>query len=116
MAITGAHVLLYSSEADALRSLLSDVFDWPAVDAGEGWLIFRLPPGEIAVHPADTAGHELTLMTDDLAATMLELADSGVTFDGPQRDEGWGVAVTMLLPGDVRMLLYEPRHPTALDS
>ncbi|NND03020.1 MAG: extradiol dioxygenase [Acidimicrobiia bacterium] len=115
MAITGAHVLLYSAHADELRSLLGDVFEWRSVDAGGGWLIFGLPPAEVAVHPADKPSHELSLMCDDLAATMTELSDRGVVFDGEPNDEGWGVVVTMILPGDVRMLLYEPRHPTALD-
>ncbi len=115
MAIKGAHVLLYSSEAEALRAILGDVFNWPAVDAGGGWLIFALPKSEIAVHPAEKPSHELTLMCDDLQATMDELASRDVSFAGEPHDEGWGVVVTMVLPGDVRMLLYEPRHPTALD-
>ena len=114
MAITGAHVLLYTSEAESLRELLADVFGWSSVDAGGGWLIFGLPSAEVAVHPADKPAHELSLMCDDLEATMEDLAARGVAFDGEPHDEGWGVVVTMVLPGDVRMLLYEPRHPTAL--
>jgi hypothetical protein len=74
MAITGAHVLLYTPEAEALRAALRDVFDWPHVDAGDGWLIFRLPPAEIGVHPSGgETHHELLLTCDDIAATVAEL-------------------------------------------
>ncbi len=116
MAITGAHSLLYSSEPEALRSLLVDVLGLGHVDDGqdEGWLIFKLPPAEMGVHPADTPSHELSLMCDNLNATMSELTDKGVVFEGDPIDEGWGIAVKMLLPGDVEMLLYEPRHNTAI--
>jgi hypothetical protein len=114
MAITGAHVLLYSSEADALRSIISDVFGWNHVDAGDGWLIFALPPAEIAVHPAEKPGHQLTLMCDDLAATVAELRAKGVQIDGEPTDEGWGIVTNMALPGGVDVMLYEPRHATPL--
>ncbi len=115
MAVIGAHALLYSAEADAVRRVLSDVLGWKSADAGGGWLIFALPPAEIAVHPADKPDHELTLMCDDLPTTMSELAEAGVEFADEPRDEGWGIVVTMVLPGDLRMLLYEPRHATPLD-
>lgn len=114
MAISGAHVLLYSSQSEALRSILAEVFEWRYVDAGGGWLIFAMPGSEIAVHPADQPSHELTLMCDDLAGTVAELEARGVVFDGESHDEGWGLVRTMVLPGDVRMLLYEPRHPVAI--
>jgi len=114
MTITGAHVILYSPEADALRSLLGDTFGWRNVDAGGGWLIFALPPAEVAVHPSDKPTHELTLMCDDLDATMRELRDKGIEFKGEPHEERWGLFATMVLPGDVEMLLYEPRHPTAI--
>lgn len=114
MAITGVHALLYTPEADALRGVLRDVFGWDHVDDGDGWLIFRLPPGEMGVHPAEAPSHELSLVCDDVQATMAELAGKGVAFDGEPHDEGWGVAVTMVLPGGVRMLLYEPRHATVI--
>jgi len=110
MAITGAHVLLYTPEADALRSVLQDVMGWPHVDAGGGWLIFALPPAEVAVHPSDHASHELSLMCDDLPV----LRAKGIEFKGEPADQGWGVVTTMLLPGGVEVLLYEPRHPTAV--
>ncbi len=113
MAVTGVHTLIYSSEPDELRQIMRDTFGWPSVDAGDGWLIFATPPGEMAVHPGDRPRHEITLMCDDLEATMSHLADKGVQFVDEPSDEGWGVVVTMLLPGDVQMLLYEPRHETA---
>lgn len=116
MPITGVHNLLYSSEPEALRSLLVDVLGLGHVDDGQdqGWLIFKLPPAEVGVHPGDTGAHEISLMCDDLTATMEELAKKGVGFRGAPVDEGWGVAVTMELPGGVEMLLYEPRHNTAI--
>ena len=114
MTVTGAHVILYSPESEALRSVLSDTFGWRHVDAGGGWLIFALPPAEVAVHPADKPSHELTLMCDDLEVTMAELGEKGVEFKGEPHEERWGLVTTMVLPGGVEMLLYEPRHPTAI--
>ncbi|MBV9412310.1 MAG: extradiol dioxygenase [Acidimicrobiia bacterium] len=114
MTVTGAHVILYSPEADALRATLGDTFGWRNVDAGGGWLIFALPPAEVAVHPSDKPAHELTLMCDDLEATMTELREKGVEFKGEPHEERWGLVATMVLPGGVEMLLYEPRHPTAI--
>ena len=114
MTITGAHVLLYSPEADAVRSVLSDTFGWRNVDAGGGWLIFALPPAEVAVHPSDRPSHELSLMCDDIATTMADLEAKGIEFKGETHEERWGVVATMVLPGGVEMMLYEPRHPTAI--
>jgi predicted enzyme related to lactoylglutathione lyase len=119
MGITGAHVLLYSSEPEALRATLRDVFGWKHVDAGEGWLIFALPPAELGVHPADGptwesgVRHQLTFMCDDLEATIRELEAKGVEVKGDPEDEGWGITVMIGLPGGVEVLLYEPRHPVA---
>ena len=104
MAITGVHNLFYSPEPEALRAVLADGFGWRSVDVGDGWLIFAMPPGEIAVHPADSPGHEITFFCDDLAATMDDLAERGVEFRGPPEDQGWGIVVTMLLPGGVEEL------------
>jgi catechol 2,3-dioxygenase-like lactoylglutathione lyase family enzyme len=112
--ITGAHVLLYSPEADALRALLGDTFGWKNVDAGGGWLIFALPAAEVAVHPADKPSHELSLMCDDLDATIAELKGKGIEFKGEPHDERWGRVTTMVLPGGVDVMLYQPRHPTAI--
>jgi hypothetical protein len=114
MAITGAHVLFYTPEADALRQMLGDALGWSHVDAGEGWLIFALPPAELGVHPAEAPSHQLSLMCDDLTATVEELRGKGVEFSGEPRDMGWGVAITMTLPGKLELMLYEPRHPTAI--
>ena len=114
MAITGVHTLFYSAEADQLREVLRDVFGWPNVDAGGGWLIFSTPPGEMAVHPGERPAHEITFMCDDLGETIAELSVKGIEFDGEPHDEGWGVVTTMVLPGDLRVLLYEPRHTTAI--
>lgn len=114
MAITGAHVLLYSAEADKLRATLHDLTGWRHVDAGGGWLIFALPPAELGVHPAEAPRHELTLMCDDIAATVAELRAKGVEFTGEVQEQRFGAAITMVLPGDVELMLYEPRHPTAV--
>jgi len=114
--ITGAHVLLYTPEADAVRAVLGDAFGFKAVDAGGGWLIFALPPAEVGVHPAGAPSHELTLMCDELASTMEELRAKGVRFKGEPVDAGWGVTATMVLPGGTEVMLYEPRHPTAISS
>jgi hypothetical protein len=111
--ITGVHALLYTSEPEELRRLLAEAFGWASVDAGAGWLVYALPPSELGVHPGAGPGHELSLMCDDLARTMAELAGRGVAFRGEPERRDWGDAVTMILPGDVEMLLYQPRHPTA---
>jgi hypothetical protein len=114
MAITGAHALLYTSQPEELRAVLRDVIGWKYVDADVGWLIFALPPAELAVHPADAPSHEVTLMCDDLDATVAELRAKGIEFRGEPEDQGFGIVMTMVLPGDVEMLLYEPRHTTAI--
>jgi hypothetical protein len=114
MAIIGTHALLYSSEAEELRRVLRDVLGWKHVDGGDGWLIFALPPAELGVHPADRPSHELSLMCDDLNATIADLRPKGIVFKGEPTDRGFGIVITMVLPGDVEMLLYEPRHPTMI--
>lgn len=116
MTITGVHTLLYSPEAEALRATLRDVFEWESVDDGQdqGWLIFRLPPAEMGVHPGESPGHEISLMCDDLEATMAELSAKGIEFQGDPVDEGWGIVARMVLPGGVEMLLYQPRHASPL--
>lgn len=114
MAIVGAHMLIHTPEAEAARALFKDVFDWSHIDMGEGWLIFGMPPSEIGVHPSERPRHEISLMCDDLEKTIEELTERGVTFQGNARDEGWGIAITMILPGEVEMVLYEARHPTAI--
>jgi predicted enzyme related to lactoylglutathione lyase len=120
MAIIGAHVLLYTPEAETLRATFRDVFGWKHVDAGEGWLIFALPPAEIGVHPAEgptpesRVRHQFSLMCDDIGATVRELRSKGIRIDGEPVDEGWGISTIMVLPGGVEVQLYEPRHPMAI--
>lgn len=120
MAIVGAHVLLYTPEPEALRATLRDVFGWKHVDAGGGWLIFALPPAELGVHPAEGsahasgAHHQFSLMCDDIHATARELRAKGIELKGEPKDEGFGVTVMLNLPGNVDVLLYEPRHPVAI--
>src|SRR3712207_1481601 len=114
MAIIGAHSLVYTSEPEAVRAIFRDVFGWSHVDAGDGWLIFRLPPGEVGVHPAEAPTTELSVVCDSLASTMDELRGvDGVELVGEPDDQGWGVTITLRLPGGLELLLYEPRHPTA---
>jgi hypothetical protein len=111
--INGGHVIIYSDDAEADRAFLGDVLESPYVDAGAGWLIFKLPPSEIAVHPADgPPAHELFLMCDDLAATMGELAAKGVTC-APVTEVRWGRLTRLRLPSGAEIGLYEPRHPRA---
>jgi hypothetical protein len=112
--ITGAHAILYSTDADADRGFLRDLLGTTSVDAGGGWLILALPPAEVAVHPTDgPARHELYLLCDDIDATVDELRARGVVVDGGISDEGWGRLVTIRLPGGSALGVYEPRHPVA---
>ncbi len=113
--ITGAHTVIFTRDADAVRTFLRDVLGFSSVDAGDGWLIFALPPAELAAHPTDEAGHhELYLMCDDVHATVGELKDKGVEFSRAISDEGFGLMTAITLPGGGELGLYEPRHPTAL--
>ena len=114
MAINGVHALLYTSKPEELRAVLRDVFDWNYVDAHDGWLIFALPPAELGVHPADAPAHELWLMCDDLGATIDELRAKGIEVRGTPTEGGFGSFVTIVLPGDVEVGLYQPRHKTAI--
>jgi predicted enzyme related to lactoylglutathione lyase len=115
--ISAAHLLLFSQDADADRAFLRDVLGWPFVaagGAGDPWLIFRLPPAEVAVHPTDgPPTTQLYLMCDDLTATLGELADKGVVPTGEPQDRGWGIVTGIRLPSGSELGLYEPRHATA---
>lgn len=116
--ITGAHTIVYAEDADAARAFLRDTLGLSHVDAGDGWLIFKAPPSELAVHPTSPSSsgqHELYLMCDDIEATMAELKAKGVEFVGEVKDEGWGRLATLKVPGAGELDLYEPRHPTAYD-
>jgi predicted enzyme related to lactoylglutathione lyase len=113
--IQGVHALMYSSQAEALRAFFRDVLEWKAVDAGHGWLIFALPPAELAAHPVEGEPHtELYLMCDDIHATIAELNGKGVEITRPVADRGWGLVTGLRLPDGSEMGLYEPRHPTAV--
>ncbi|MEQ1564838.1 MAG: VOC family protein [Myxococcota bacterium] len=115
MAIRGAHALLYTPEAEAARAVLRDLLGFAHVDAGDGWLIFKLPPSEVGVHPSapgDTH-HELSLVCDDIHATVAELRAKGLELRGEPVDQGFGITIPLVLPGGLEVLLYEARHPTA---
>jgi catechol 2,3-dioxygenase-like lactoylglutathione lyase family enzyme len=113
--IFGAHVILYSRDADADRAFLRDVLGLSSVDAGGGWLVFALPPAEVAVHPAgDEVPHELYLVCDDLAAEMRELDARGVACAAVE-EARWGSVTRIQLPGGGVLGLYEPKHPLALE-
>ena len=107
---------MFSKDAEGVRAFLRDVLGLSSVDAGGGWLIFALPPAELAVHPTDDeTRHELYLMCDDVHATVEELHDKGVKFTRPITDESWGLITALKLPDGRELALYEPRHPRALE-
>jgi len=114
--IIGAHVVLYSKDAEADRAFFRDILGLKSVDAGRGWLIFALPPAEAAFHPSESNGpHELFFMCDNLTAEMSALAKKNVAFSEIQ-EARWGSIVKMKLPGGGDVSLYQPKHPTALDA
>lgn len=111
--ITGVHTILYSSDAGATRAFFRDVLEFGSVDVGEGWLIFGLPPGELAAHPAegsDIGRHELFLMCDDVQAAMSKLKQRGVEFTSEVRDAGWGLITSLRVPGVGNVWIYQPKH------
>ena len=112
--ISGAHVIVYSKNAEADRAFFRDVLGFKSVDAGHGWLIFALPPAEVAFHPSDEDGvHELYLMCDDLKAEMASLTKMNVACSEVQ-EARWGSITKIRLPGGGEVGLYQPKHPTAL--
>jgi len=113
--INGVHAIIFTRDAEADRAFLRDVLDLFSVDAGDGWLIFSLPPAELAAHPTDgDAHHELYLMCEDVRATVEELGRKGVGFTREISDEGFGLMTALRLPGGSELALYEPRHPSPL--
>jgi catechol 2,3-dioxygenase-like lactoylglutathione lyase family enzyme len=111
--INGAHLILYTTDPEGLRQWFRDVLGFPAVDSGGGWLIFSLPPAEVAMHPTDgPARHELYLMCDDVHATVEALTHKGVDFASSISDEGWGLLTSIRIPGGGELGLYQPRHPS----
>ena len=112
--ITGVHAIVFSPEAEKVRAFFADVLELPSVDAGGGWLIFALPPAELAVHPTDGATrHELYLMCDDIHATLADLRGKGVEVAQDVSDQGWGLLASVRLPDGSEFPLYQPRHPIA---
>jgi catechol 2,3-dioxygenase-like lactoylglutathione lyase family enzyme len=113
--INGVHAIIFTRDAEADRAFFRDVLGLPSVDAGGGWLIFALPPAELAAHPTDgEAHHELYLMCDDVRATVEELSAKGVELTSEISDEGFGLITALRLPGGSELALYEPRHPSPL--
>jgi hypothetical protein len=108
--INGAHLIVFTDAPDQTRTFLRDHLHLSNVDAGDGWLIFGLPPAELAVHPADEPRQELYLMTPDLGATIVELTAAGATF-GPVESRSWGRIAPMTMPGGARLSIYQPSHP-----
>jgi catechol 2,3-dioxygenase-like lactoylglutathione lyase family enzyme len=113
--ISGAHIIVYSKNAEADRAFFRDVLGFKSVDAGHGWLIFALPPGEVAFHPSGKNGpHELYFLCEDLKSEMATLANKGVTCSAVH-EERWGSITKIGFPGGGEIGLYQPKHPTALD-
>jgi predicted enzyme related to lactoylglutathione lyase len=109
--INGVHAIVFSPAAEAVRDFLRDKLELPNVDAGDGWLVFGLPPAELAVHPADATRHEIYLMCDDLDATVAALAAKGVPLVRPITTQRWGRLTAIALPDGSELALYQPTHP-----
>jgi catechol 2,3-dioxygenase-like lactoylglutathione lyase family enzyme len=111
--INGAHIVLYTADAEADRAFFRDVLQFPSVDAGHGWLIFALPPSEAAFHDAEhNDKHELYFMCDDIAATLRDLKKKKVAVSAV-KEERWGMLATVTLPGGGKVGIYQPKHPRA---
>jgi hypothetical protein len=112
MNTTGAHAIIYSTDAESDRALLRDVFKFKHVDVGGGWLIFALPPAEVAVHPSEENDrHELYLMTDDITGFLAEMKQPHVPC-APVENQRWGLLTQLMLPGGGKLGVYAPRHPS----
>lgn len=126
--ITALHTLVYADDPDAARAFFRDVLQLPGVDTGGGWLIFRTGPSELGVHPSSWEGvgggserteqsFDLSLMCDDLAATIAELGERGAEFKGDVQEEPWGSTVRLVVPGAGTMMLYQPKYrPPAFED
>jgi catechol 2,3-dioxygenase-like lactoylglutathione lyase family enzyme len=117
--ITGAHAIVFAEDPGAARAFFDDKLGLRAVDAGGGWLIFALPPAELACHPTaaqDSGRHELFLMCDDIDATVADLEGAGVEFVAPISDEAFGRLTRMRVPGGGELSLYQPTHPSPLSG
>ena len=123
--ITGSHAIIYAEDADQARAFFRDVLGFPYVDAHGGWLIFKLPPAELGIHPvggadgpssgAPSGHHELYLMCDNVEDTVAELTAKGFEFTSAVEDRGFGRMVHLRVPGAGEIGLYQPRHPVAYD-
>jgi catechol 2,3-dioxygenase-like lactoylglutathione lyase family enzyme len=114
--IHGAHVIIYSKDAEADRTFLRDVLKFPFVDAGHGWLIFALPPAEIALHPSDENDvHEVYLMCDDVHVLMDEMKKQHIACS-PVEEQRWGSITRVTLPGGGRLGVYQPKHPSPISA
>jgi hypothetical protein len=113
--INGVHAIVFSDDAEGVRAFFRDILELPSVDAGGGWLIFALPPAELAAHPGgDGSRHELYLMCNDIGTTVEQLKTKGVEFTREISDEGFGLMTALRLPGGGELAIYEPRHPSPL--
>jgi hypothetical protein len=111
----GAHNIIFSNKADEMRAFLRDVLELDSVDAGGGWLIFALPPAELAVHPEEGETRcELYLMCDDVEATVRQLKAKGVEVTQPITDQRWGLLTAIRMPDGSELGVYQPQHPTAI--
>jgi hypothetical protein len=113
--IFGAHIILFSTDADADREFLGTIFGLDHVDAGGGWLIFGLPPAEVAVHPDEAPGAQLYLMCDDLDAEIARLGELDVECSAAEQLP-WGSMITVRMPGGGDLGVYQPRHPTMVEG
>jgi predicted enzyme related to lactoylglutathione lyase len=123
--ITGVHTLVYADDVEAARAFFRDVLEWPSIDGGGGWLIFKTGPSELGVHPthAEHGGevfdsplhHEISLLCDDINQTVADLTAKGAQFTGPVQERGFGLTVMLQIPGAGEMMLYQARHPLAHD-
>jgi catechol 2,3-dioxygenase-like lactoylglutathione lyase family enzyme len=122
--ITGFHTIVYSEDPEATRRFFREVLQWPSLDAGGGWLIFKTPPGELGVHPtaddsdarwATVPFHQATLMCDDIGATIVELRSRGVEVREDVQDQGFGLVTSLDVPGAGWLMLYQPRHGLAYE-
>lgn len=120
--INGFHTIIYSDDSQATRAFFRDVLEWPSIDAGDGWLIFKTKPAELGVHPTAGPGgetygtvatHQSSLMCDDIEATVAELRAKGVEVAAEIVDEGFGLTTMITVPGAGEMMLYQPRHELA---
>ena len=114
--INGVHMIVFSPQAGQLREFFADVLGLESVDAGGGWPIFALPPAELAVHPGGETRHELSLMCEDIHATLVSLRGKGVTVTEDVTDQGWGLLAGIGLPDGSNLRIYQPRHPSPLSQ